>query len=233
MTEQPVALVTGTRKGIGRHLAEFLLARGYRVEGCSRGPAEWEAEGYTHHCADVGDEAQVQQMMGAIRRQRRRLDVLINNAGIAAMNHVLLTPAATIEQLLRTNIVGTALVCREAAKIMRQRRYGRIVNLGSVAVPLELEGEAIYAASKAAVVTYTRILARELAEFGITANVVGPSPIATDLIRGVPAEKLDALAQRLTVKRFGTLDDVANVVEFFIRPESSAITGQVIYLGGA
>jgi 3-oxoacyl-[acyl-carrier protein] reductase len=232
VTEQPVALITGTRKGIGRHLAEHLLVCGYRVEGCSRQDADWSADGYTHHCADVGDEAQVKQMVSSIQRRHGRLDVLINNAGIAAMNHVLLTPASTIEQLFRTNLLGTALVCREAAKIMRRRHYGRIVNMGSVAVPLELEGEAIYAASKSAVVTYTKILARELAEFGITCNVVGPTPIETDLIRSVPAEKLEGIAQRLAIKRMGAFEDVTNVIDFFLRPESSAITGQVIYLGG-
>ncbi len=232
MTESPVALVTGTRKGIGRFLAEHLLACGYVVEGCSRQEPGWSAAGFTHHCADVTDEAQVKQMMGSIQRRHRRLDVVVNNAGIASMNHVLLTPVSTIESLFRTNLLGTALICREAVKLMRARRFGRIVNMGSVAVPLELEGEAIYAATKSAVVTYSRILAREVAPFGITCNVVGPSPVDTDLIRSVPAEKLDEIVQRLATRQFGTPEDVANVVDFFIRPASSAITGQVIYLGG-
>lgn len=230
---QPVALITGTRTGIGRHLAHHLLESGYLVEGCSRGAAEWTADGYTHHLADVADEAAVKRMVTSIQRRQGRLDVLINNAGIASMNHALLMPTAKVEELFRTNLLGTALLCREAAKLMRRRTYGRIVNFGTIAVPLELEGEAIYAATKSAVLTYTRILARELAEFGITCNVVGPTPIETDLIRSVPREKLDAILDRLAIKRFGTMEDVANVVEFFLRPESNAITGQVIYLGGA
>jgi 3-oxoacyl-[acyl-carrier protein] reductase len=96
-----------------------------------------------------------------------------------------------------------------------------------------LEGEAIYAASKSAVVTLTQILARELADFGITCNVVAPTPIETDLIRNVPKEKIDRIVQQLAIKRLGRFEDVANVIDFFVRPESDYITGQVIYLGGA
>jgi 3-oxoacyl-[acyl-carrier protein] reductase len=99
-------------------------------------------------------------------------------------------------------------------------------------VPLHLEGEAIYAASKSAVITFTQILAREVASYGITANVVAPTPIETDLIRSVPPEKIAAITARLAVKRLGRFEDVANVIDFFIRPESDYVTGQVITLGG-
>jgi len=97
---------------------------------------------------------------------------------------------------------------------------------------LLLEGEAIYAASKSAVVTFSQILARELAEFGITCNVVAPAPMETDLIRNVPPEKIDAIVNRLAIKRLGRFEDVANVIDFFVKPESGYVTGQVIYLGG-
>ena len=96
-----------------------------------------------------------------------------------------------------------------------------------------VEGEAAYLASKAAVVAYSRDLAREVAPYGITVNVVGPGPIETDMIRGVPADKIGRIVERQAIKRLGQFEDVANVVDFFIRPESGAITGQVIYLGGA
>ena len=101
-----------------------------------------------------------------------------------------------------------------------------------MAVPLRLEGEAIYAASKAAVEMLTRVLARELAPWGITCNAVGPTPIETDLIRNVPREKIDRLLASQAIPRFGRVDDVANVIDFFLRPESEFVTGQVIYLGG-
>jgi 3-oxoacyl-[acyl-carrier protein] reductase len=130
-------------------------------------------------------------------------------------------------------VLGSFLVCREAAKLMQRARTGRIVNFSTVAVPLLLDGEAMYAASKSAVETLTRVLAREFGTFGITVNAVGPTPIATDLIRNVPEEKIRAITNRLPIQRLGTMEDVWNVVEFFLRPESAAITGQVIYLGGA
>ena len=115
---------------------------------------------------------------------------------------------------------------------MRQKRFGRIVNFSTVAVPLKLDGEAVYAASKAAIVSLTQILAKEYAEFGVTVNAVGPVPIKTDLIRGVPEEKIEKLLSRQAIQRYGTYEDVENVIDFFLRPESDFITGQVIYLGG-
>jgi 3-oxoacyl-[acyl-carrier protein] reductase len=232
MAEPQVVLITGTRKGIGRYLAEHFVRQGARVEGCSRQAPDWTLENYTHHCLDVSDEAQANAMLSSIQKRHGRLDILINNAGVASMNHILLTPAAAVDRIMDTNFRGTFLLCRGAAKLMQRRRYGRIVNVSTVAVPLRLEGEAIYAASKSAVVALTQVMARELAEWGITCNVVGPTPIETDLIRNVPREKIDAIVKRLAIKRLGRFEDVANVIDFFVRPESDYVTGQVIYLGG-
>ena len=232
MPDREIVLITGTRKGIGRFLAEHFVRRGALVEGCSRVAPEWALEGYTHHCLDVADETQVKAMLSSIQRRHRRLDILINNAGIASMNHALLIPTSTVDRIMATNFRGTFLLCREAAKLMQRRRYGRIVNVSTVAVPMRLAGESIYAASKSAVVTFTQILARELAELGITCNVVAPTLIETDLIRGVPQEKLDSIVNQLAIKRFGRFEDVANVIDFFVRPESEYVTGQTIYLGG-
>lgn len=225
-------VITGTRKGIGRWLAEYYLKKGYRVYGCSRQTGDLQADGYRHFRLDIADEAKVKGLFDTLRREKEGLDVLINNAGVASMNHMLLTPLRSVETVLKTNVTGTFLFSREAAKLMSGRKSGRIVNIGSVATPLKLEGEAIYASSKAAVISLTEIMARELADFGITVNALGLTPVRTDLIRSVPEEKLDRILERQAIHRFGELRDITNVIDFFIRPASDFITGQVIYLGG-
>jgi 3-oxoacyl-[acyl-carrier protein] reductase len=115
---------------------------------------------------------------------------------------------------------------------MQRRRYGRIVNFTSVTVPFKLEGEAVYAASKAAVISLTEIIAREAAPFNVTVNAVGPTPIETDLIRGVPKKKMKALLARQAIHRYGAFEDISNVVDFYLSPNSDFITGQTIFLGG-
>ncbi len=225
-------LITGTRKGIGRYLAETYARRGYLVEGCSRGEAGWEAENYSHHQVDVSDEHQVKSMIATVARRHGRIDVVLNNAAVASMNHVLLTPAKASNRMLQVNVTGTMLVCRDAARVMMRRRFGRIVNFTTIVAPIALAGEAIYAASKSAVVTFTRILAYELGQWGITCNSFGATPIMTDMIRGVPQDKIDAVVNNLAIKRLGNYEDCINVCDFFISPASDNITGQVIYLGG-
>jgi 3-oxoacyl-[acyl-carrier protein] reductase len=223
VSDERVIVITGTRKGIGRYLAEKHLNAGARVIGCSRGECDLEHENYRHHCLDVADETAVRKLFSATRKEFGRLDVLINNAGIASMNHAMLTPAKTVERVLSTNVMGTFLFCRDAAKLMQKNQTGRIVNFVTVAVPLKLDGEAIYAASKAAVATLTEVLAREFASFNITVNAVGPTPVKTDLIRSVPEDKIE---------RFGEYRDIDNVIDFFISPASDFVTGQILYLGG-
>ena len=232
MSDKEVMIVTGSRKGIGRVLAETYAKRGYIVEGCSRGEAGWEAENYTHHQVDVADERQVKAMITDVARRHGRIDIVLNNAAIASMNHILLTPAASANRMLEVNVTGTMLFCRDAAKVMMRRRYGRIVNFTTIVAPIALAGEALYAASKAAVVTFTRILAFELGQWGITCNSFGATPIMTDMIRGVPQEKIDAVVNNLAIKRLGTPEDCCNVCDFFINRASDNITGQVVYLGG-
>ncbi|HEY6926355.1 MAG TPA: SDR family oxidoreductase [Steroidobacteraceae bacterium] len=232
MSEQQVTLITGTRKGIGRYLVEHYVAKGHAVVGCSRGDVDWSLPGYRHIQADVTDEGAVRNIFTIIRRDHGRLDNLINNAGIASMNHTLLTPVATVQDIVGTNLIGTFLFCREAAKLMFKAQHGRIVNFTTVATPLKLEGEAIYAASKAAVKSLTEVMARELAAYRITVNSVGPTPVQTDLIRSVPKSKMDRLLGRQAIVRYGDMKDISNVVDFFLSRNSDFVTGQNIYLGG-
>tara|TARA_R110002167_G_scaffold199960_4_gene403310 strand:- start:480 stop:1178 length:699 start_codon:yes stop_codon:yes gene_type:complete len=227
-----IMVITGTRKGIGRYLAEYYVNKGYQVIGCSRSEMDVEIEGYEHFCLDVADEQAVQKMMREVRKKYGRVDILLNNAGIASMNHILLTPLETVRKIFETNVFGTFLFAREAAKIMCRQKYGRIVNFATVAAPLKLEGEAAYAASKAAVDNFTKVMAKEVASFNITVNALGPTPVATDLIKGVSDNKMDDLIGVQAIKRIGTFEDITNVTDFFIRKESDFITGQTLFLGG-
>jgi len=231
-TGEEVMIITGTRKGIGKYLAEYYIGKGYTVFGCSRGEPTIKSDSYEHFCLDVADEPAVAKMVRSIYKKRKRIDVLINNAGAASMNHVLLTPLSSVEAMFRTNVYGTFLFSREVAKCMANNKYGRIVNLVTIAIPLKLEGESVYVASKSAVERFTQVLAKELASFNITCNSVGPTPVSTDLIRSVPEEKIQKILDSLMIKRLGTFEDISNVIDFFIAKSSAYITGQTIYLGG-
>jgi 3-oxoacyl-[acyl-carrier protein] reductase len=232
VSEKPVVVITGTRTGIGKFLAEYYVKKGFYVIGCSRKQVDFELKNYQHFCLDISDEPAVKKMYNQVRKTYGRLDALINNAGIASMNHALLTTIDTVNKVFNTNVVGTFLSCREAAKLMQMNKFGRIINFTTVATPLRLEGEAVYASSKAAVVSITQILARELADMGITINAIGPVPVKTDLIRAVPREKIESLINRQAIRRYGEFKDIVNVIDFFLKKESNFITGQVIYLGG-
>lgn len=237
-----IFVITGTRKGIGKELSEFFLQQGHIVCGCSRGETSITHDNYRHFNLDVSDEKSVISMVKAIKKEFGIIDVLLNNAGIASMNHILLTPAKTLQNIFATNVYGSFYFIRECAKTMSVsytalKKQGtsshfRIVNFATVATPLRLEGEAIYASSKAAIVSLTQIASKELAPFGITVNAVGPTPVPTDLIKNVPKEKMDALLSSQAIKRFGSFEDILNSVEFFISEKSDFITGQVLYLGG-
>ena len=227
-----VMVITGTRKGIGRYLVDYYLERGWLVAGCSRAEFEDAPDGYRHFCLDVADEKAVQRMIRTVAAEFGQIDALVNNAGIASMNHMLLTPLSTVKDIFSTNVFGTFNFCREAAKVMLRAKRGRIVNFATVATPLRLEGEAAYAASKAAVESFTRIMAKEVASYGITVNAIGPTPVATDLIKGVSKDKMRALLNTQAIKRLGTFEDVANATDFFLQDRSDFVTGQVLFLGG-
>jgi 3-oxoacyl-[acyl-carrier protein] reductase len=226
-------LVTGATRGLGRALAEHYLAQGDTVVGCGRGEAGLAHERYTHRRIDVTDAAAVAGLFADLKGSLRGLDVLINNAGIASMNAVALTPLDAARRVVETNFLAAFNVTREALRMMRGSPAGRVVNISTVAVPLRLEGEAVYAASKSALETFTRIAAREFAPFRVTCNAVGPCPVETALTAAVPRAKMDALVAAQAIPRWAQTDDVVNVVDFFLRPESAMVTGQVIYLGGA
>jgi 3-oxoacyl-[acyl-carrier protein] reductase len=225
-------LVTGASRGIGEALARHFLDLGDRVIGCGRGEASFEHDRYSHHRVDVTSEPDVRTLFDHLRREYKHLDCAINNAGAASMNPIALTPYATAKKIVDVNFLGTFLFTNAAIRLLRNSSCARIVNVTTVAVPLRLEGEAVYAASKSAVETFTKVTAREVGPMGITCNAVGTSPIRTRLLQGVSDEKLNALVKRQAVPKWADFRDVINVVDFFLKPESGLITGQVVYLGG-
>jgi len=233
MPDVPAAIISGASRGIGRFLVERLLAEHYVVTGLSRGPSDLAHPQYTHRTVDVADESGV---VGAVRdaaRRAGRIDVLVNAAAVASMNHLLLTPSETFDDVHRANVRGAFLMTREVAKQMQRRRSGRIVNFSSIAVALGLDGEAAYASAKGAVEVLTRVAARELAASGIRVNAIAPGPVETGLIAGVPRDRIDALVARQIVRRYATVEDIWNVVRFLLAPESDMISGQVISIGGS
>jgi 3-oxoacyl-[acyl-carrier protein] reductase len=210
-------VISGHSRGIGKELYEYYKDLGWFIIGLSR----------SRSC-DVTDEQNVFAALSGVPT----IDACINCAGIAAMNHSLTMPIERAADILNTNVLGTFIVSRQCAKKMIGNRSGRIINFSSIANPMDLEGESLYASSKAAVERLTKIMAKELAPAGITCNCIGPNPIETDLIKGITRGKIDALIARQPIKRMGTFEDVINVCDFFLDEKSNFITGQTIYLGG-
>jgi 3-oxoacyl-[acyl-carrier protein] reductase len=232
MNEKQVMIITGTSRGIGRMLAEYYCNKGYIVFGGSREISDFTHPDYHNWIIDIRIEKFVLDLIRDVKDEFGRIDILINNAGIGTMNHSFFIPSTMAEKIFATNVIGTFLMSREAAKVMSKRKYGRIINFASFAVPFKLEGEAIYAASKAAVITLTEILAREYAPYNITVNAISPPAMRTDLTKGVPEEKMQKLLQRQAIHRYGYANDITNTIDFLINPMSEMITGQTIYMGG-
>jgi 3-oxoacyl-[acyl-carrier protein] reductase len=232
MSQPRKILITGSSRGLGKALADHYLLNGDMVYGCARSEGEIEHDNYFHYQVDIASPEDVTRLFLSLRKETRQLDGLINNAGIASMNAFALTPVASFQKIFDINVQGTFLFCQKALGLLKRSPHPRIINMTTVAVPFQLEGESIYAASKSAVETLTHIIAKEYGHFGITCNAIGPSPIDTALIRGVAQDKIAKLIKRQAVKKMATADDVINLADFFLRPESKMISGQIIYLGG-
>jgi len=230
--DNKVMVITGSRKGIGNYLAKFYLEKGFTVAGCSRQESAIKHKNHFHYVLDVSDEKNVINMVRDIKRKFKKIDILVNNAGIASMNHVTLTPVGVVNNIFNTNFLGVFLFTREVSKLMIRQKGGRIVNISSVAVPMTLEGESVYAASKSAVEEFTKVVAKELCEYNITVNCLGIAPIMTDLVKTVSKDKINKILDRMPIKRLAEFKDITNVIDFFIKEESAYITAQIIYLGG-
>lgn len=224
-----VALVTGSSQGLGRALAERLLAAGWVVHGFARGKQSLTHANFHGHAVDVADEAAVRAAVAVVAASGR-IDLLVNNAGAASMNALLLTPAEIADRLMRVNYLGTFHCLQAAGKVMVRQRAGRVINVTTVAVPLALEGEAAYVASKAAVEALTRVAAKEFAPYGVIVSALGFGPIDTDLTRAVPRAALAGINAAIGRPQGTTMPQA---VDFILGRLASADfkSGSVEYLG--
>lgn len=236
-----VALVTGASRGIGRGIAVKLASCGATVVGVSRSldglagtlqairEAGGTAEGMA---ANVADSADVKRVVEEVEAKYQKIHVLVNNAGITRDGLMLRMEDDAWQEVIDTNLKGTFLFSRSVGAVMMRARYGRIVNISSVSGLVGNPGQANYSASKAGVIGFSRTIARELASRGITVNVVAPGFITTDMTDVLPDKVKTEVKERIPLRRFGTPEDIADLVCYLASPGAGYITGQVVAVDG-
>lgn len=223
-------IVTGASRGLGRSVVERLISSGREVLSLSR--TSEGAPGDSVTC-DVSDYEAVKTVAQSLRKEKREIEGLVNAAGIASMNLAVTTPPSMTQKLIQTNLAGTIHCCQLFAPLMIRKKAGSIINFSTIAVTLGLKGESIYAASKAGVEGFSRAFAREMADFDIRVNCIAPGPIKTDLLKGVSDEQIDAIVAQQILPKLFLPDDVADLCEFLLGPQSQSLSGQVLKVGGA
>lgn len=234
------AIVTGASRGIGRAIALRLASAGARVVAGARADhaepvaRQIEAAGGSAVAVtlDVTEPASIAGMAETALERFSRIDVLVNNAGIVRDQLLLRMKPEEWDAVIATNLTAAFACCRAVLRPMMKQRSGRIVNIGSVVGQTGNRGQANYAASKAGLVGFTRSLALEVASRGITANVVAPGMIETDMTAALDDRARETLCGRIPMSRLGTPDDVAGAVCFLASDEASYITGQVVSVNG-
>jgi 3-oxoacyl-[acyl-carrier protein] reductase len=237
-----VALVTGAGRGIGRAIAEHLADLGHRVAVNDRvvegSAAETVAANTTAGgeavavAADVADEASVAALFTAVEAQLGPVEILVNNAGITRDGLLVRMGAEDWDTVLAVDLRSAFLCTRAALRGMIRGRWGRVISTGSVAGLAGNPGQANYAAAKAGLVGFTKAVAKEVGARGITANVVAPGFIATDLTAALPEQVREAARRAIALGRFGTPQEVAAAVGYLASDPAGYITGQVIVVDG-
>jgi 3-oxoacyl-[acyl-carrier protein] reductase len=237
-----VALVTGASRGIGRAVAERLAADGYHAVLTYRADAKGAesavlailAAGGSAEAArcDAASREEILALADRLEKEREGVDVLVNNAAVLRNGLFALMPEASWEIVLRTALDGTFHTTKAVLRPMLRRRWGRIVNLSSLAAFSGSAGQTNYAAAKGALVAFTKSLAAEVGAYGVTVNAVAPGFIETEMISFLSKEAREDFVRRIPVQRFGTPGDIAPFVSFLCSEGAAYLTGQTIRVDG-
>lgn len=239
---QKIALVTGATRGIGLETVRQLAQQGVHVILTARDRAKGveaalklQAEGLSVEALqlEVTDSASIAAAVKEVERKHGHLDILINNAGIIARGTILDLTQETWKRVLDVNVNGTFNCCKAVIPHMVRNRFGRIVNITSVAGKAgDIAAAPVYGTSKGAINAFTKSLARQLAEFGITANAIAPHAIQTDMTAEWTEEKRAEIIRAIPLKRLGRPEEVAEAALFLVSDAASFITGEIMDLNG-
>lgn len=238
---EKTALVTGSGNGIGRSIAMLLAESGANVviNDVSQKDADATAQEIQFLgrkslsvAASVSDRDEVQAMFDQIQSQFGGIDILVNNAGITRDGFLMKMSEDQWDQVMEVNLKGVFHCCQWAARMMSDKQYGKIVNIASASAQMGNIGQVNYAASKGGVISLTKTLAKELAQFNITVNAVAPGFIETPMTAKVPEKVKDHLISQIPLRRAGTPEDVARAVCFLASDAAAYITGQVLSCNG-
>lgn len=239
--ENKIALVTGASRGIGLAIATTLAKAGATVIGTATTEANTQTfnqrfaeQGLKGKCLvmNIADAESITHTLASIVADFGSPDILVNNAGITRDNLILRMKEDEWNSVIDTNLTGAFRVTKACLRAMLKARWGRIINLSSVVGATGNPGQANYAASKAALVAFSKSIANELASRNITTNVVAPGFITTDMTDALTDEQKAAILDHVPMGRMGSVDDIANAVKFLVSDEASYITGTTLHVNG-